>query len=108
VKQYELWWAELPGPIGRRPVLLLSRDSAYRVLSRVTVAEISTTIRNIPVEVELGQQEGLTRTSVANLDNIHAIAIKRLSEKIGALSPERAWDVERAIGFALDIDRLKN
>ena len=107
MKQYEIWWAELPAPIGRRPVLLLSRNQAYRILKRVTVAEVSTTIRNIPVEVELGLDEGLERTSVANVDNIHALAISRLSSKIGELSDERVWDVERALGYAFDIDRLK-
>ncbi len=108
MKQYEIWWAELPEPIGRRPVLLLSRDQVYRLLKRATVAEVSTTIRNIPVEVELGPDEGLPRASVANVDNIHAVAISRLSSKIGKLSDERAWDVERALGFAFDIDRLKD
>ena len=108
MKQYELWWADMPPPTGRRAVLLLSRDRAYRVLSHATVAEISTTIRNIPVEVELGRAEGLGRDSVANLDNIQAVALRRLTERIGVLSPERAWDVERAIGFAFDIDRLKD
>lgn len=107
MKQYELWWADLPEPIGRRPVLLLSRNQAYRILKRVTVAEISTTIRNIPVEVELGSQEGLARASVANVDNVHAVAISRLSARIGALSHERTWEVERALGYAFDIDRLK-
>ncbi len=107
MKQHELWWAELPEPIGRRPVLLLSRNQAYRILKRVTVAEISTTIRNIPVEIELGPKEGLSLASVANLDNIHAVAISRLSSKIGELSVERAYDVERALGYALDTDRLK-
>lgn len=108
MKQYELWWAHLPHPIGRRPVLLLSRDSAYRVLKHVTVAQITTTIRNIPVEVELGLDEGLDRKSVANLDNLQAIPIRRLASRIGALSAERAWDVERAVGYAFDIDRLKD
>lgn len=107
MKQYELWWAELPEPIGRRPVLLLSRDQVYRILKRATVAEVTTTIRNIPVEIELGPEEGLTRASVANVDNIHAVAISRLSSKIGRLAEERAWEVERALGFAFDIDRLK-
>ena len=107
MKQYELWWADLPEPIGRRPVLLLSRDQVYRILKRATVAEVSTTIRNIPVEVELGLDEGLTRASVANVDNIHAVAINRLTSKIGELSAERTLEVERALGFAFDIDRLK-
>jgi mRNA interferase MazF len=108
LNQYELWWADLPAPIGRRPVLLLSRSQAYRILKRVTVAEITTTIRNIPVEVELGPDEGLTRVSVANVDNLHALALSRLSSKIGELSEERVWDVERALGYAFDIDRLKD
>ena len=107
MKQYELWWADLPEPIGRRPVLLLSRDQVYRILKRATVAEVSTTIRNIPVEVELGLDEGVTRASVANVDNIHAVAINRLTSKIGELGAERTWEVERALGFAFDIDRLK-
>lgn len=107
MKQYELWWADLPDPIGRRPVLLLSRDQVYRILKRATVAEISTTIRHIPVEVELGPDEGLARASVANVDNIHAVAISRLTAKIGELAEERTWEVERALGYAFDIDRIK-
>jgi mRNA interferase MazF len=87
---------------------MLSRDSAYRVLKHVTVAQITTTIRNIPVEVELGAAEGLDEDSVANLDNIQAVPIRLLSSRIGALSSERVWDVERALGYALDIDRLKD
>jgi mRNA interferase MazF len=88
-------------------VLLLSRDQVYRVLKRATVAEIGSTIRNIPVEVELGSDEGLERESVANVDNIHAVAISRLSSRIGQLTEERVWEVERALGFAFDIERLK-
>jgi mRNA interferase MazF len=107
LKQHELWWAELPEPIGRRPVLLLSRDQAYRILTRVTVAEVTTTVRSIPVEVSLGRAEGLPRNCVANLDNIHAVATSRLKTKIGQLSTERTSEVERALGYALDIPRLK-
>ncbi len=94
----------MPEPLGRRPVLLLSRDQVYRILKKAIVAEISTTIREIPVEVELGAEEGLPRTSVANVDNTHAVAISRLSSKIGELSEERVWEVERALGFAFNID----
>jgi len=49
MKRGEAWWAELPSPIGKRPVLLLSRNEAYVVRNAVTVAEITTTIRGIPV-----------------------------------------------------------
>ncbi len=107
VKQYETWWADLPEPIGRRPVLLLSRDQAFRILNRVTVAEITRTIRSIPVEVFLGRAEGLPGRCAANLDNIHAVSISRLTKRLGSLARERHEEVERALGYALNIDRLK-
>ncbi len=107
LKQYEIWWAELPEPVGRRPVMLLSRDRASALLTRVTVAEIATTIRLIPVEVRLGRREGLPRPCVVNLDNIHAVAVKRLSARIGRLARDRSEEVERATGYAFDISRLK-
>lgn len=57
MNQYEIWLATLPAPAGRRPVLLLSRDSAYAYLNKFLVAEITTTRREIPVEVPLGRGE---------------------------------------------------
>ena len=78
MRQYELWWAQMPDPIGRRPVLLLSRNPAYEYLTRVIVVEITSTIRSIPVEVSLGPGEGLRHRSVANFDNVHLAAKQRL------------------------------
>ena len=69
----EVWWAELPEPIGKCPTLLLSRDAAYYVRISVTVAVITRTIRNIPVEVLLGQQDRMSVECVVNLDNIFTI-----------------------------------
>jgi mRNA interferase MazF len=65
----------LPAPAGRRPVLLLSRSDAYEYLSKFIVAEISTTIRSIPVEVRLHRREGLKSPCVANLDNVRTVAL---------------------------------
>ena len=73
MKRGEVWWAELPSPAGRRPVLLLSRDSAYRVRNAVTVAQITRTVRGILVEVELGPSDGLPTRGVVNLDTITTI-----------------------------------
>ena len=53
MRRGEVWWSQLPPPIGQRPVVLLSRDAAYRVRVAVTVAPVTRTIRNIPVEVAL-------------------------------------------------------
>ncbi len=100
MQQYEIRWAEMPQPIGRRPVLLLSRTPAYEYLNKVIVAEITTTIREIPQEVQLGEREGLQRPSVANLDNVHVVAMRCLDDLIGALSPDKSLDVKRALGYA--------
>ena len=98
-----VWWAELPQPIGRRPVLLLSRDTAYRVRTAVTVAVITRTIRNIPTEVPLDQEDGMPAKCVVNLDDILTIPKSRLTERITALSPEKMSAVAKAIAFALEL-----
>jgi len=103
VRRGEVWWAELPPPIGRRPVLLLSRDAAYSVRTSVTVAVITRTIRNIPVEVLLGQEDGMPIECVVNLDNILTMPKSRLTERITTLSAEKMTAVVKTIVFALDL-----
>ena len=107
MRQYEVWWASLPPPVGRRAVLLLSRDSAYPVLNKVLVAEVTSTVRDIPVEVRLGSSEGLPRRSVVNLDNVHVVARASLASRIGRLSPSRVGELKRAFGYVLDWPELK-
>jgi mRNA interferase MazF len=106
VKQYEIWWAELPGPAGRRPVLLLSRDDAYDALNKFIAAEITTTIRNIPVEVHLTPTEGMPRNCVINCDNLRTISKVHLVQKVAKLSSRRVPDLKRAIGYALGWEEL--
>ena len=102
VRQYEIWWASLPLPVGRRPVLLLSRTPAYAYLNKVLVAEITTTIRGIAQEVTLGRLEGLPSRSVVNLDNLHTVAKKQLTRRAGSLKPPREIEIKRALGHALN------
>jgi mRNA interferase MazF len=106
LKQYEIWWATLPAPADRRPVLLLSRDDSYSFLNKFVAAEITTTIRHIPVEVPLGRKDGLPRACVVNCDNLRAIPKQSLSEKISRLPARRIAEVKRAVGFALGWDEL--
>ena len=73
MKRGEVWWAELPPPVGRRPVVLLSRDSAYAVRTSITVAPVTRTTRDIPVEVRLGREDGLPARCVVNLDDLTTI-----------------------------------
>lgn len=99
----EVWWAKLPPPAGRRPVLLLSRNEAYSVRELVTIAPLTTRIRDIPTEVRLGVADGLPRECIVNLDTITTIPKGSLAERIAALSPERLVAVERALRFALGL-----
>ena len=99
----EIWWANLPSPIGKRPVVLLSRDEAYFVRNAVTVAEVTSTIRSIPVEVNLGLEDGLPKKCVMNLDTIITIRKELLTEKITDLTPEKIDKINKAIKFALDL-----
>ncbi len=107
MKQYEIRWANLPPPIGRRPVLLLTRTPAYAYLAKVIVAEITTTVRGIPQEIAVGRREGLMRPSVANVDNVHVVAKSRIGDLLGALAGDRHREVKRALGYAFDWPELK-
>lgn len=106
MKQYDIWWAELPPPVGRRPVLLLTRTSGYDYLNKVIVGEVTTTIRGIPQEVPLGEPEGVA-PSVANLDNVHVVAKRLLTTRAGGLAAAREIEVKRALGYALGWTELK-
>jgi len=103
MRKGEIWWANLPPPVGKRPVVLLSRNEAYAVRNAVTVAEVTSTIRGIPVEVPLGPEDGLPKKCVANLDTLATIRKELLVSRISALDPEKINLIDEAIRFALDI-----
>ena len=100
----EVWWANLPPPAGRRPVLLLSRDVAYQVRTSITVGIITRTIRGIPIEVPLDIEDGMPEKCVVNLDDIMTIPKSLLNERITTLHRNKMALVAKAISFALDIE----
>lgn len=104
MKRGEVWWANLPDPAGRRPVVLLTRSGAYSYLSKVTTAALTTTIRPAPTHVLVGEEDGLSRTCVINLDDIHGVSKGRLTERICELSSGRMREVDEALRFALGLD----
>jgi mRNA interferase MazF len=103
MRRGEVWWARLPRPIGRRPVVLLSRDAAYRVRTAVTVAPVTRTVRDIPVEVPLDRADGLPGRCVVNLDDITTVPKALVTERISTLSVERMREIDEAVRFALDL-----
>jgi mRNA interferase MazF len=104
VRRGEIWWAELEQPAGRRPVVLLSRNEAYTVRSLVIVAPVTTRIRHIPSEVQLGIDDGMQHECVANLDTITTIPKDCLQTRLAILSAKKLKEVEAAIHFTLGLE----
>lgn len=100
MRRGEIWWADLPAPAGRRPVVLLSRDEAYAVRALVIVAPVTSRARRIATEVALGSEDGLPRPCVANLDTITTIPKAALTQQIATLTPAKLAAVARALCFA--------
>ena len=84
-------------------MLVLTRDSALSFLGEVTVAPITSTVRDIPSEVPLGRADGMPRDCAVNLDHLQTVPRKRLGPAVTKLGPERMRDVARARRFALDL-----
>lgn len=99
----EVWWADLPTPVGRRPVLLLSRNAAYRVRNAITVAEVTRTVWGLPVEVPLDTADGMPYACVVNLDTLVTIPKRLLQKRICALTGAKMQMVNDAIKYALNI-----
>jgi mRNA interferase MazF len=105
VKRGEIRWYEFKTPDKRRPVLVLTRDSAIPFLNTVTVAPITTTVRDIPTEVLLTKDDGLPTDCAANFDNIQTVSKHKLGERIALLRDSRLVEVARAVSFALGLSR---
>ena len=97
----EVWWCELP-EVGRRPVVVLTRDPAIPRLRRTLIGPCTTTIRGIPSEVVLEPGEDpVPRRSAINLDSVESVPIGALVERLGRLSDERMRQVCAALEVAV-------
>lgn len=98
----EIWWCELP-EIGRRPVVVLSRDAAIPRLKRTLIAPCTTTIRGLASEVVLEPgNDPVPRRSGVNLDSVESISVAMLVERLGRLSDSRMREVCAALDVAVD------
>ena len=104
VARGDVVWADLGPPAGRRPVCVLTRDAALAVLTAITCAPITRTIRGIRSEVEVGVPEGLPERSVISCDNLVTIPVALLdAHAVGHLDVRARADLDRALRYALDI-----
>jgi mRNA interferase MazF len=96
----DVWIASVPGD-KRRPVVVLTRNSVLPRLTTILVAPVTTRIRQIPTEVQLGPAHGLARSCVANFDNILPLPKGQLVERVGRLAPPELHRACTAARFAI-------
>jgi mRNA interferase MazF len=104
VARGDIVWADLGPPAGRRPVCVLTRDAAIEVLSAVTCAPITRTVRGIRSEIAVGTDEGLPDACVITCDNIVTLPKTMLVEEaVGHVGLEKRAALDQALRYALDI-----
>ncbi len=103
MKRGEIRWYKFKSPDKKRPVLILTRDSVLEYLGEVTVAPITSTIRDIPSEVLLTREDGLRKDCAINCDHMQTVSKNRIGSLITTLSREKLTQVSKAIWFALNL-----
>ena len=100
----DVCWYTFKSPDKKRPVLILTRDSAIAVLNSVTVAPITSTIRSIPTEVILTKDDGMPDTCAANFDNLQTVPKSNIGDRVVRLTPRKMREARVAVSFALGFD----
>ena len=103
MKHGDICWYKFVRPDEKRPVLILTRDSVLEYLNEVTIAPITSTVRNIPSEVFLTKADGMLRDCAVNCDHLQTVPKGKIGPLITSLLPAKMVGVGQAIRFALDI-----
>jgi mRNA interferase MazF len=98
----EVCWCEM-AEIGRRPVVVLSRDAVIPRHRRALVAPCTTTIRGLVSEVGLEPGEDpVPRRCVVNMDSVESVSVAALVERLGRLADTRMRQICAALAVAVD------
>lgn len=87
-----------------RPAVILTREAARSTMTKVTIAPLTTTIKGLSSEVEVGPSNGLDSTCVVALDNVTTISVELLGRIVGYLNPEQEAQLGRSLVLAYDLD----
>lgn len=101
MKRGEVRWYRFDKPDEKRPVVVLTRDSIIKFLGEVTVASVTSIIRNIPSEVLLNISDGMPKNCAVNLDHIQTVSKSKIGSLITTLNPEKVSELCSALLFAL-------
>ena len=100
----EVWWAELAGDAGYRPVVVVSRAEGLDRRHNVTIAEVTRVVRSLPCEVPLSKADGMPVDCVINTDNLHTLPRHRLRQLITPLSGDKLFQLDQAIRHSLGLE----
>jgi mRNA interferase MazF len=101
MKRGDVRWYRFAKPDKRRPVVILTRDSALEFLGEVTVAPVTSTIRDIPTEVLLGRGDGMPTDCAVNLDHVQTVSKSKIGPLIATLSARKVVEIRQGLLFAL-------
>jgi mRNA interferase MazF len=101
MRRGDVRWYRFEKPDKSGPVLILTRDSIIPHLGEVTIAPVTSTVRDIPSEVLLDGDDGMPRECAINCDHIQTVAKGKIGARITTLSPSRMREVRDAVAFAL-------
>jgi mRNA interferase MazF len=101
MRRGEIRWYKFKPPDKERPVVILSRSSAIEFLGEITIAPITSTIRDIPTEVILDERDGMKVKCAINLDHIQTVSKSKIGRLITTLSEEKIMLIREALLFAL-------
>jgi mRNA interferase MazF len=97
-RRADVWLAELDKV---RPVIVLTRDPMGGLLNAVIVAPVTSTVRGLATEVEVGPDDGILRPSVVNLDQAQLVAVSRLRRPVGRARPRTMAAICGALAVAV-------
>ncbi len=103
LKRGEVRWYKFAAAAKQRPVVILTRDSVLEYLGEVTVAPITSTIRDIPAEVALSKADGMPKDCAINCDHLQTVSKAKIGPVITALPPDKIKQLRSAIAFALGL-----
>lgn len=103
MKRGEVRWYKFTHPDKKRPVLILTRNSIIEYLGEVTVAPLTSTVRNIPSEVPLGRSDGMAKDCAVNCDHVQTVPKTKLGGLITTLPHSKLLEVRQALLFALGL-----
>ena len=106
MKQGDIRWYVFKAPDKKRPVLILTRSDVIEYLGEVTIAPITTTIRDIPSEVALNTDDGMPRDCAINFDHIQTVQKGKLGTLITTLPRDKMQGVKEAVMFAFGLELI--